>query len=196
MRAAIVGTVAIGLVLGACGGADEGSQGSQATSGNFDMAGARAFRDYPVYGLGPEFEQLPLTRVLRRSDPPSELPVRADFVSFIYGSCTPADDAGCTAPLEVQVWPACERNPSVYDWTPAEEAAIEHLTVRGAPASLYEDGRRLEISTGRSTVVIFGLNRGHVLRAAQALQGVNVEQDSASELPPPATGAVDGSLTC
>jgi hypothetical protein len=36
-------------------------------------------------------------------------------VTFIYGTCDPSGgEGGCAPPLEVQVWSACARNPSMY----------------------------------------------------------------------------------
>jgi hypothetical protein len=94
--------------------------------------------------------------------------------------------------VEVQVWPACERNPSVYDRTPSEVAAIEELPLRRAAAAFYEEGARLEISTGLATVIVFGENRKLVLVAVRHLRELNRSAASGEVLPGPAAGAREG----
>ncbi|OFW75296.1 MAG: hypothetical protein A2Y55_03800 [Actinobacteria bacterium RBG_16_68_12] len=68
--------------------------------------------------------------------------------------------------------------------------------VRGVPATLLDDGRRLEIQTGRSTVVVFGDSSERVARIAEALRQVNVPGPPAPSLPAPSPGALEGTLTC
>ena len=161
---------------------------------------------------------------MRRRDAfnPEEPEVTANWVDFLYGDCT-ADrtdtpgDTGCGLPFQVQVWPACERNPSVYSADMEREA----LTVRGVPAYLYEEGTQLEVSTGRVTVILFGNDRTQLLEAANRLTPVNAvawnleykASESASatverywyrtfvahdppQLPEPVAGALEGALRC
>ena len=162
------------------------------------------FTDFAVYSLGREFESLPLTRIRRQHDPRSPDPsagVRANYVSFIYGSCKPAGDTGCPYPLEVQVWPACVRTLADYKATPfsSELAPHEKMTLRGVPAAFFNEGvqfRRVELYTGHVTVVVFGLERATVLRAAAALRGENTAVSAAADLPAPEPGAVEGTLDC
>ena len=67
--------------------------------------------------------------------------------------------------------------------------------IRGVPAAYFEGGYRLEIQTGESTVVIFG-SRSRIRAAIAALEGLNVGIGPGQDLPPPAPGALDGSLPC
>lgn len=69
-------------------------------------------------------------------------------------------------------------------------------TVRGAPAAFLENGERLEIQTGVTTIVIFARGRDEAIRIANGLQGLNVNLAARAPLPPPAKGAVDGTLRC
>ena len=93
------------------------------------------------------------------------LPTRRNFVSFKYGTCDPTPEAACGAPLEIQIWPACERNRSMYTLTPdpdgpgplsATPLPRTDLRSRGVPASFFENGHRLELYTA-----------GMVIRAGQ-----------------------------
>ena len=131
--------------------------------------------------------------MLRRDD-------TADFVSFVYGDCVAHDEQGCAPPLEIQVWPACKRNLALYDSSAqvsaAPEAPVpEPATVRGVQAAFFRDDDRLELQTGRSTVVVFGGSRSRVLEVAAALRPVGTSA-STTPLPAPSPGAVAGTLSC
>ena len=87
MRLLLSGIAAVAAVLLLSGaGAPEPGAGSTSAS-RFTLAHADAFEDYPLYFAGDRVEGFPLVAVLRRAD-------TADFVSFVYGDCTAADDAG------------------------------------------------------------------------------------------------------
>jgi hypothetical protein len=154
---------------------------------NFSVERARAFSEFPVYSAGASVDGIPLVAVLRRSNGPN-------YVSFIYGDCDASDELGCAPPAEVQVWPACMRNISMYD--PEFGPSYTRSEVRGAPAFTFEDGHRVEIQTAESTVVVFGQTRELVARVSARLEGVNVPVQAAERLPPPAAGALEGKLRC
>jgi hypothetical protein len=161
-----------------------GSQERAAVAqGGFSLEQARGFGDFELYALGEAYGELPLTAVTRVFDPsPEAPPVRANYVGFVYGTCD-ASEGGCAPPLSIQVWAACERNPMVYSPDAGQEQPIE---LRGVPAFFYEGGRRLELSTGTSTVVIFATSREAALAAAGSLQGVNNDVQAGGNLPAPA----------
>jgi hypothetical protein len=150
---------------------------------------ARAFDEFPLYSAGERVDGLPLAAILRRDD-------TATYVTFLYGDCTPDDDAGCAPPAEVQVWPACRRNLALYDVVHPAAPAVEPVTIRGVPAAFLDDGTRLELQTGRSTVVVFADSRGRAVRIAEALRAVNGSIAVGSPLPQPAPGALEGTLGC
>jgi hypothetical protein len=154
----------------------------------FGLTDAAGFTEFPLFSAGDKVDGLPLVAVLRRED-------TADFVSFVYGDCVAADDAGCPPPVEVQVWPACRRNLGLYDPGATGAPVPERVTVRGVPAAVLEDGLRLELQSARSTIVVFGDSRQRVARVVAALRRVG-ERLTGDPLPPPAPGAVEGTLTC
>jgi hypothetical protein len=166
-----------------------GCQGNEPSGtpavGNYSLEQAKVFEDFPLYAPGEAHGDLPLTAVERRfDDSPDAPPVRANYVDFIYGTCEASEgEGGCAPPLSVQIWAACERNPMAYGPEIAREGP---LNVRGVPAYFFEGGRRLELSTGTSTVVIFAASRDRALAAANALQGVNNQVTADAPLPPPA----------
>jgi hypothetical protein len=160
---------------------------------------------FTTYDLGESFEGLPLVAKLRRCDAPFPgEPVRANYVSYIYGDCQiPEGDEACSPPIEIQSWPACERSLADYSFGPEpgeEEFPHENIVRRGVPGALFDAERRLELYTGGTTVVVFGDDPAQVSRAADAVRSVASGLDSllgdGGPLPAPAKGAVEGSLSC
>jgi hypothetical protein len=183
--ATIVGLAGLSVLLGTAGGGGDGSPRS-----SFSLGAARGFSDFPVYYAGDAVQGVPLVAVLRRED-------AANYVSFVYGQCDAQDEVGCAPPGEVQVWPACVRNPSVYarNRSPVAPRPVPS-SVRGVPAAAFEEGHRLEIQTGKSTVVVFGHTPQFVRALAAELRGVNLAVERGAPLPAPAQGVLDGSLSC
>jgi hypothetical protein len=140
---------------------------------------AKDFTDYPLVFSGAEVEGHPLTRCQRVQTPANSatgVPAM-DYFVFLYGSCTPRDDAGCPAPIEVLVDPPCA--PAL-----AEGATKEKIRVRGKDADVKTDGS-LRIETDDFKVTIYALGtdyedaKGKAIDVANALQGAN---NSASDL--------------
>jgi hypothetical protein len=154
-----------------------------------------------VYFLGQSFEGLPLVAKLRRlSKPGRGEAFGADFYSYLYGQCSlnAGEDGGCPAPIEVQSWAACKRNLSVYTLTPdGKPLPRKQFVLRGVPAALFEEGNRLEVYTGTTTIVIFGNDPKQIRRAADQLRTLKGSPPKPGEpLPPPADGALQGTLPC
>jgi hypothetical protein len=123
---------------------------------------------------------------------------RAHSVTYIYGTCTPRRDQGCSPPLSIQTWPACERSAADYTMAGQRLDPSEVLEIRGAPARFYGDNR-LELSTGEVTVVIFGDSRALLLAAAGTLRTTPdspTEVGRSGALPAPVPGSQDGTLAC
>lgn len=176
---------------------------------------------FAAYHVGPVFEGLPLTDILRQCESPADLDsaeralgaTPVNFIDFIYGDCAPAsdpDDSSCDLPLQIQSWPACMRSRASYSSEPGVRYPREETTVRGVPAAWFDDRGRLEIYTDRTTVVIFGTDVAQMLRAADGmlLFPLNQPPGSVPTLPPtgsltpggplapPADGPLEGLLPC
>lgn len=175
--------------------------------------------NFDTYTLGAEILEHRLTATIRRCDAPAPPPAlrgivpddaaRANFVSYIYGDCTPstnfADESSCAPPVEVQVWPACERSLADYSGhSPISGKSIGQI--RGVPAWSFEGGNRVELYAGSATIVVFANSPAEVLGAVDELQrqpsqrplgaaSENAQQQDA-QLPEPAAGALNGSLSC
>jgi len=178
----------VGLALAGSGPAGVGD-GALEPGSSFTLDQARAFDEFPLYSAGDRVDGLPLVAVLRRDD-------TARYVSFVYGDCTPGDDAGCAPPAEIQIWPACRRHLGLYGGSTLDSSAAERTTIRGVPAVSLDDGTRLEIQTGRSTVVVFADSRPRALRIAGALRAVDGSVVQGRSLPQPGPGALEGRLDC
>ena len=125
-------------------------------------------------------------------------PMRQDqeSVLFMYGTCEiPAgNEGGCSLPVSVSNEPACSRNLSMYGGPLSPKPFLTR--VRGTTAAFFEGGGRLEIQTGATTVVIFAFSKRKALSVAQNLRGLNVPVSAGDPLPPPAKGAVEGTVPC
>jgi hypothetical protein len=145
--------------------------------------------DFRLYNAGDRVDGLPLIALLQRDD-------TARYVSFVYGDCTPGDDAGCASPAEIQVWPACRRNLALYEGSQANGPVVERSTIRGVPAVALDDRTHLELQTGRSTVVVFADSSSRALRVARALRSLDGSVPVGASLPQPAPGALEDKPTC
>jgi hypothetical protein len=179
----LLAALAIGVLVYRASSSEASVQGDSRDAGS---PAPRKVDGFPVYYLGESFEGLALTE----APPPG-----SGLASFVYGSCEPTEEMGCAPPLEVQVWPACTRNPSSHELAPGMPMPRREDTIRGVPAAFYEDGFRLELSTGSVTVVIFG-EQDQIVRAAQALRTLDSAPAPGEDLPPPVPGAVEGKLAC
>jgi hypothetical protein len=168
------------------------------------VAKATAFREFPLYGLGPAFEGIPVVGFLRVQLPSSMAQLSAgerngsNVAALIYGTCHAEPDSGCAPPLAVQVATACTRNLSLFAMNPAGTGPpIVHTRVRGVPA-IWVAGH-LELYTGTVTIEIDGAH-ALVLRAAAALMPANARARAIARadgrLPPPAPGHLEGTVPC
>ena len=141
--------------------------------GDLSLQEARSFDEFPLYYAGEEVDGLPLAAVLRRDE-------SADYVSFVYGACTPSPDSGCAPPAEVQVWPSGVRSAGSYDASPGAPV-LEPSRIRGRPAAFVGDGMQLELYTEESTIVVFADTRERLLAVARGLRCLRRDGDGPRE---------------
>lgn len=173
-----------------------------------ELRAARRFREFGLYYAGRRFDGLPLTGVLIARpapfpDPGAGPPLSGPSVTFIYGDCAPSgSERSCAPPLEIQVSSACDRYAALY---PKLAGPVRTVLVRGVPAGVFAgsvgSGRarqpfdRLELYTGRVTIVIFGRRSlAAAKRVAVALRRLHDRAASRQDLPPPVPGALQGHL--
>jgi hypothetical protein len=157
-----------------------------------ELAEAKVFPYYRVYWVGPSFENHPLAAVdgLR-----SYINTVGD--SVYYGDCVQSKGifGGGSCLLPLQVTTVIYRLHSNSTLGPQR-----NILVRGVPATVYDEGRSIEVYTGRVAVDIFSDTYAHALRAANELLPLNAPGSSAGRLPPPVycpglSGAMDAQLS-
>jgi hypothetical protein len=205
MRKAILGAAVAAMVVTGAAVAFKSTQHAVASKNAFTLRDA-AQLDFPVYYAGDSVDGLPLVAQFQErvpTGPPSAAILKspagqpdprsyAQAVVFIYGKC---EGLRCYPPAQIQVYPACARNLSLYSRYGGPGAPQPQSTqVRGAPAAWVND--RLEIQTGISTIVVFGDTPGRVERVSDELRGLNVPVQAHDQLPPAAEGATEGRLVC
>lgn len=194
--------LALGLVLAIERGRPD-NEARAATSWK-DCPSASEAVDHDQYSVGDDHEGLKLSKRYAVCDAeptgPYAPPTRRNFVSRLYGTCTPIGEGGCPYPLEVQSWPACERNASLYTRFPGPAGPLipQRTTIRGVPAAVFDNGLRIEVYTGDATVVVTATSARDALVAARRLTGWRAGRrvEVTDPLPAPESGAVDGELAC
>ena len=115
--------------------------------------------NFEIFSAGSEVAGLPMTATVRRCDtasPAEEAP--ANRITYMYGECEISPTAtGCAPPLEVQSWPACQRNLAGYTFE-GKPMTYRELPRRGAAKVVEIDfalESRVEVYTSSTTIVIF-----------------------------------------
>ena len=142
-----------------------------------ELAEAKLFPYYRVYWVGPSFENHPLAAVdgLR-----SYINTVGD--SVYYGDCVQSKGifggGSCLLPLQVTT--------VIYRLHSNATLGPQHnIVVRGVPATVYDEGRSIELYTGRVAVDIFSDTYAHALRAANELLPLNAPGSASGRLPAP-----------
>jgi hypothetical protein len=159
---------------------------------------SEASRHFQRYDLGQRPDDLALVGTFRRcARPYPGEQIRANFYEYQYARCN-----DCDVRLSVQNWPACERGRADVTAVPPgglQLPEMQRLTLRHVPALYFPGDRRLELYTGRTTVVLFGPDLATLRRAAaklRARRGVRPRVGPGERLPPPLPGALEGRLRC
>jgi hypothetical protein len=150
---------------------------------------AREFDAYPLYWLGERFERWELAHV--------DLDNQSEFVTFIYGTCTPPpeEEGGCPRPLQIQVAPLCAHLGAV-----ARAPIWKHRQVRGAPVGTIDSapvlctrGAQVKVYRGQ------GSDAGLPWRALAALRSANRVSPvfgPGDAIPAPPPGLLAGTRPC
>lgn len=156
-----------------------------------DIAAARGFAAFPLYWLGPRFEKWDLVAIQGLRAP-------RQFVSFLYGRCTPSDgeQPSCTPPFEIQISPLCSHLDVV-----AADPAWSTRRVRGAPVGRNPDGAPILFSRRTQVKVYRGQGSDpelplRVLRALRSLNRVAPVVRAHDSIAGPARGVLAGSRSC
>jgi hypothetical protein len=175
----LVGAFAGALVLAALlvALAAAGSTGHPGPISKGDLAEAQTFPYFKVYWVGRRFEGRPLAAV---DGLKGYLPTVGE--SVYYGDCVQTKGifggGSCQLPLQVTTL--------VYHLHSNKALGPQsNIVVRGVPATVYDEGRSIEVYTGRVAVDVFSDTANHALAAAQLLLPVNASDPGTGPLPPP-----------
>jgi hypothetical protein len=168
--------------IGCGGGDDDTAEPSGSTAQSISSPSQLPAEARGAYFVGYRFSDFPLLGVLVPPDG------AGNSTSFIYGGCVPSGDGGCAPPLEVQTWSICDRYPNA-------QARSRLIPWRGARAEFARRESRIEIYTGRRTVVIFSDNADLARRAAETVKPFDRPR-TGSNLAPPDVLAVRGLAAC
>jgi hypothetical protein len=155
------------------------------------LAAAETFPYYRVYWVGPSFAGQPLAA----SDG------QRGYVSTVgdsvyYGDCVHGKGifggGSCLLPLQVTtVIYSLHSNTTL--------GPQRNILVRGVPATVYDEGRSIEVYSGRVAIDIFSDTFAHALAAANELRPLNAPGSATANLPAPVycpglSGPIDAEL--
>jgi hypothetical protein len=142
-----------------------------------ELAEAQTFPYFRVYWAGPSFQGHPLAAV-------DGLRGYIDRVgdSVYYGDCVQSKGifGGGSCLLPLQVTTVIYRLHSNTSLGPQR-----NIVVRGVPATVYDEGRSIEIYSGRLAIDVFSYDYAHARAATRELLPVNAPGSSSGDLPPP-----------
>jgi hypothetical protein len=139
-----------------------------------DLAEAQTFPYFRVYWVGRRFEGRPLAAV---DGLKSYISGFGD--SVYYGDCVQKKGifggGSCTLPLQVTT--------VIYHVHSNKALGPQHnILIRHVPAVVYDEGRSIELYTGRVAVDIFSDSFEHALAAARRVYPVNAPGSPAGDL--------------
>lgn len=143
-----------------------------------ELAEAQTFPYYRVYWAGPRFKGAPLDAADGRKNYNSEIGDSVYYGSCVTGHGVFAGGSTCTLPLQVTT--VIYRRHSNQPLGPQR-----NLLIRGVPATVYDEGRSLELYTGQLAIDIFSDSFAGALAAAKQLRTLNAAGSSTVGLPPP-----------
>ncbi|MFI5037979.1 MAG: hypothetical protein ACHP93_05820 [Solirubrobacterales bacterium] len=141
------------------------------------LAEAQTFPYYKVYWVGPTFDRYPLAAADGQKGYNN-----AVGDSVYYGDCVHGKGifGGGSCLLPLQVTTVIYRLHSNTTLGPQR-----NIVVRGVPATVYDEGRSIELYTGRVAIDIFSDTFSHALNAAGELLPLNAPGSASGNLPPP-----------
>ncbi len=179
-------TLCAALALGGC------ATGSPRPLAAGTLAEAETFPYFPVYWVGRSFAGQPLAAVDGQQNYSSGV---GD--SVYYGDCVHRKGifggGNCLLPLQVTT--------VIYGLhSNATLGPQSNMVIRGVPATVYDEGRSIELYSGRLAIDIFSDTFAHAHRAALELRPLNAPGSATGRLPPPVycpglSGAIDSELS-
>ncbi len=169
--AAAAALLALALLVSGCGTSHPKPIDAQ------ELAEAQTFPYYRVYWVGPRFLGRPLAAADGQSGYNSSI---GD--SVYYGDCAGGKGllggGSCRLPLQITT--------VIYRLHSNSTLGRQrNIVVRGVPATVYDEGRSIELYSGRVAIDIFSDSYAHAYAAALALRPINAPGSASGALPAP-----------
>jgi hypothetical protein len=169
--AALLALCACALLAAGC------STGHPAPLAGQALQDAETFPYYPIYWVGHQFGAYSLTAADGLKGYSSGI---GD--SVYYGDCVREKGilggGSCQLPLQVTtVIYRLHSNTTL--------GAQRNAVIRGVPAVIYDEGRSIELYSGRLAIDVFSDSLAHAMQAAQALRPLNAPGSASGPLPAP-----------
>lgn len=172
--ALLCAAAALTVLGGGCGA----STGAPGPIGASELAEAQTFPYYRIYWAGPTFQGEPLVAADGRKSYNTAL---GD--SVYYGDCARGHGVfggggSCRLPLQV----------TTVIYRLHSNAALgpqRNMLIRGVPATVYDEGRSIELYSGRLAIDIFSDTYARARAAALQLRPLNAAGAATGALPPP-----------
>jgi hypothetical protein len=141
------------------------------------LAEAQTFPYFKVYWVGPSFQGSPLAAADGLQGYKA-----AVGDSVYYGDCVHHKGifGGGSCILPLQLTTVLYRLHSNATLGPQR-----NIVIRGVPATVYDEGRSIEIYTGRVAIDVFSDSFTHALAASQRVLPLNAPGAGGGKLPPP-----------
>lgn len=143
-----------------------------------ELAEARTFPYFPIYWAGPSFAGQPLVAADGRR---GYNPAVGD--SVYYGDCAHGHGVfggggSCALPLQVTT--------VIYRLHSNATLGPQHnILIRGVPATVYDEGRSIELYSGREAIDVFADTYAHAYAGALGLRPLNAGGSATAPLPRP-----------
>jgi hypothetical protein len=143
-----------------------------------ELTEAKTFPYFRVYWVGPRFKGQPLDAADGLRGYNSEIGDSVYYGDCVTGHGVFAGGSTCTLPLQVTtvIYRLHSNQPL---------GAQRNLLIRGVPATVYDEGRSLELYTGRVAIDLFSDGFSNALAAADELHPLNAAGSATTRLPPP-----------
>jgi hypothetical protein len=174
-RAALVAASCLALAAAALGAGCSTGHPQAIAAGT--LAEAQTFPYFRVYWVGPRFLGHPLAAADGQKGY-----IASVGDSVYYGDCVKGKGifggGSCILPLQVTT--------VVYRLhSNATLGRQRNIVVRGVPATVYDEGRSIELYSGRVAIDLFSNTFAHAYAAALALLPLNAPGSATGDLPPP-----------
>ncbi len=146
--------------------------------GGRGLAEAQTFPYFKLYWVGPSFIGKPLAAVDGLKSYSTAIGDSVYYGDCVNGKGLLGGGGSCLLPLQVT---------SVIYKLHSNSAlgAQSNALVRGVPATIYDEGRSLELYSGRLSIDVFSDTLSHALLAASLLRPLNAPGSASGKLPPP-----------